>query len=152
MAEEHELTVFVAENSRVADAVIQLLAGVGIAAEAVAPPPKTDSQPITGVTDMVTPDEFEIRVTDPAKAAAAKELLDSALATATVRDVREKRANRTGTVSAVCEECGRSSEWPAAEMGTTENCPHCGAYMDIPDPDDDWSGVDFGSEDEETEK
>jgi hypothetical protein len=29
-------------------------------------------------------------------------------------------------------------------MGTTENCPKCEAYMDIPDPDDDWSGVDIG--------
>jgi hypothetical protein len=29
-------------------------------------------------------------------------------------------------------------------MGTTETCPHCTGYMDIPDPDDDWSGVDFG--------
>ena len=29
-------------------------------------------------------------------------------------------------------------------MGTTEVCPHCAGYMDIPDPDDDWSDVDFG--------
>jgi hypothetical protein len=29
-------------------------------------------------------------------------------------------------------------------MGTTEVCRHCGGYMDIPDPDEDWSDVDFG--------
>jgi hypothetical protein len=34
-------------------------------------------------------------------------------------------------------------------MGTTENCPHCTQYMDIPDPDDDWGDVDFGTDDEE---
>ncbi len=57
-------------------------------------------------------------------------------------------------MAAVCEECGKSSEWPAEVMGTTETCPHCQAYMDIPDPDDDWSGVDFGEseDDAETEK
>jgi hypothetical protein len=37
-------------------------------------------------------------------------------------------------------------------MGTTEVCPHCGAYMDVPDPDDDWSDMDFGQpEDAESE-
>ena len=36
-------------------------------------------------------------------------------------------------------------------MGTTETCPHCGAYIDIPDPDDDstWADVDFGQEEGE---
>jgi hypothetical protein len=60
-------------------------------------------------------------------------------------------------VTATCEDCGKSSEWPAAVMGTTEVCPHCGGYMDIPDPDDDFSGMDFGEDEdaeaeEETEK
>jgi hypothetical protein len=36
-------------------------------------------------------------------------------------------------------------------MGTTETCPKCGAYMDVPDPDDDWSGVDFGAPEEDNE-
>ena len=37
-------------------------------------------------------------------------------------------------------------------MGTTEICPHCNGYMDIPDPDEDWSDVDFGSEEEDDGK
>jgi hypothetical protein len=37
-------------------------------------------------------------------------------------------------------------------MGTTETCPHCSHYMDIPDPDEDWSGVDFDSEDDEAKE
>ena len=48
-------------------------------------------------------------------------------------------------MTATCEDCGKPSEWPAVTMGTTDLCPHCGAYMDIPDPDDDWSDVDFGA-------
>ena len=55
-----------------------------------------------------------------------------------------KHAKRTGTVTATCEDCGKSSGVAAAKMGTTEVCPHCGGYMDIPDPEEDWSDVDFG--------
>ena len=31
-------------------------------------------------------------------------------------------------------------------MGKTEVCPHCGQYMDVPDPDENWDDVDFGGE------
>jgi hypothetical protein len=148
MADEHPLTVFAAENAQVADAVIRLLAGAGIAAEVYSPPPQTESSPLTG-TVMSTPDELEIRVTNPAQLTQAKELMVSAVATAALRAIREKRASRTGTVTAVCEDCGKSSEWPAAAMGTTETCPHCTGYMDIPDPDENWDDMDFGEAEEE---
>jgi hypothetical protein len=103
------------------------------------------------VSEVSAAEEFEIRVTDPAKISEARELLSTAESAAAVRAIREKRLQRTGTVTAVCEECGKSSEWPADTMGTTDTCPNCGAYMDIPDPDDDWSGVDFGQDEEESE-
>ena len=73
-------------------------------------------------------------------APARQALIGQAEEVAAVRKAKEKRSARTGTVTAVCDECGKSSEWPAAAMGTTENCPHCSQYMDIPDPDDDWEG------------
>jgi hypothetical protein len=37
------------------------------------------------------------------------------------------------TVEADCEECGRSSDFPAAQRGTVQDCPHCGAYVDVGD-------------------
>ena len=69
---------------------------------------------------------------------------------AALREIRQRRASRTGTVTATCEECGKASEWPAVDMGSTQECPHCARYMDVPDPDEDWSDVDFGTEDDET--
>ena len=88
---------------------------------------------------------------DVAKVEDARKLLsDAAAHRAAARDPRPA-AKRTGTVTAVCEECGKSSEWPATAMGTTETCPHCTAYMDIPDPEDDWSEVDFGEPEEAAE-
>jgi hypothetical protein len=159
MMAEDSHTVFVADDAKLADAVVQLLAGKGIEADAVSVPGHVESDPLTGATSGVTPEEFEIRVTDPTKAAAAKELLDEAVAASLKKAIRDKRASRTGTVTATCEDCGKASDWPATAMGTTELCPHCQHYMDIPDPDEDWSGVDFGedeeaneAEEEETEK
>jgi hypothetical protein len=151
MAEPNPATVFMAENVKLAEAVIQLLATHNIPAEAFTGEAHTVSEPVTGMSELSVPEELEIRVTDPAKVAEARDLLTTAESAAAVRAIREKRLQRTGTITAVCEECGKSSEWPADTMGTTDTCPNCGAYMDIPDPDDDWSGVDFGQAEEENE-
>ena len=134
-------TVFVAESAKLADAVIQLLAANNIQAE-IGPVVAVEASALTGMSDA--PEEFPILVTDEKQVEDARQLLASAEKMAAVRAVAEKRAARTGTATATCEDCGKSSEWPAAAMGTTEVCPHCGNYMDIPDPDDDWAGMDFG--------
>ena len=34
-------------------------------------------------------------------------------------------------VEVTCEECGRRSEFPAAQTGTVQSCPHCRAYVDV---------------------
>jgi rRNA maturation protein Nop10 len=150
MSEHAARVVFVAEHPQVAEAVIQLLASAGIAAE-LQPPPEPESSPLTGLSSSWI-EEFPVIVTNPQQWDEAQELLATAEKQAILRAVREKRASRTGTVSATCEDCGRPSEWPATAMGTTEVCPHCGAYMDVPDPDDDWSDMDFGQpEDAESE-
>jgi len=151
MADDNPLTVYTAENAKIAEVAVKILEAEGIVAEAIMPPLRTESEAITGMTELTTPDEIEIRVTDFAKVEEAKKILASAASFATFVSVRQKRLARTGTVTAVCEECGESSEWPASVMGTTENCPHCGAFMDVPDPDENWDDVDFGTEDGEDE-
>jgi len=150
-ADHDPRTVLVTDVMTVAEKVVEMLAAQGIAAEVFVPPAKSIYNPLTGLTDDAA-EEIEVRVADPLKADDAKKLLGDAQRTAMLRDIRDKRANRSGTVTAVCEECGKSSEWPASAMGTTDVCPHCQAYMDIPDPDDDWSGVDFGKSEEEDDE
>ena len=54
------------------------------------------------------------------------------------RNAERSAAERTGReagppVEVVCEECGKRSEFPAAQKGTTQNCPHCRAYVDVGD-------------------
>jgi hypothetical protein len=44
-------------------------------------------------------------------------------------------------VGVTCEECGEPSEFPAAQRGTVQECPCCGAYMDVEDArgtEDEW--------------
>ena len=142
MNERDPRTVFVADNSKMADAVILYLAANDIPAE-IAPAAPIESSALTGMADLS--EEFPALVNDPNKAEDARALLARAETMPAVRAAAEKRAARTGTVNAVCADCGKASDWPATAMGTTEVCPHCGGYMDVPDPDDDWSDVDFGA-------
>jgi rRNA maturation protein Nop10 len=143
-------TVFVADSRPVAERVIELLAANNIVAEHGTSGPHLEAG-LFGATETVPAEAFPVLVTDPKQADEARELLNLAVNKALVQSAQAKRAARTGTVQATCEECGHVSEWPATAMGTTETCPKCGAYMDVPDPDDDWSGVDFGAPEEDNE-
>jgi len=46
------------------------------------------------------------------------------------------RREATGTIDAVCEDCGRTAAYPARQAGMVQDCPHCGAYVDVPSLDD----------------
>jgi hypothetical protein len=35
------------------------------------------------------------------------------------------------TLEVQCEECGTISSFPPIQKGTTQNCPACGAYLDV---------------------
>lgn len=144
---DNPLPFFVAPDIRVANWMVSKLLELGIPAEVRPDTPQTSVDPLTGATTMAEPDGFEVVVTDPTKLEAARKAMEDQRAEVEAR--RDARAARTGAVTAECEECGKASTWPAAAMGTTENCPHCSAYMDIPDPDDDWGDLDVGADDGE---
>lgn len=64
-----------------------------------------------------------------------------------LKDFEQKRADRAkaGTaadgppVDGTCEECGATSQFPAAQQGTVQTCPKCEKAMDVgPAEDGDW--------------
>lgn len=57
-------------------------------------------------------------------------------------------------VEATCEECGGSSTFWARVMGTVQECPHCGKFMDVgpADGDLDWAAEDEPDSQAETEE
>ncbi|QDU18413.1 hypothetical protein [Urbifossiella limnaea] len=145
MSEERDpRVVHVAPDLRIASTVAAWFGEKGYLCEVVVPEHPAEAPDGIGLTAHAPPG-VEVRVLDVDQAQKAKDLLADAFA---ARELAERRAARTGTVSATCEECGTASEWAAADMGSTQECPSCGRYMDVPDPDDDWSDVDFGSEDD----
>lgn len=149
--DRHSQCLLVAEDVRLAAALAEWLTEKGFPAEVASPGPVAEAGDSLGISEATHPG-VEVRVTNPDHVAPAREAIqekrDEILA---IREQQAKRAARTGTVTAVCEDCGKPSEWPAAVMGTTEVCPHCTGYMDVPDPDENWDDVDFGSEDADAE-
>jgi hypothetical protein len=148
MSEERDpRCVFVATELRAAEEIGAWLGTKGFPCEVI--PPEHPAEPPDGIgLTQHAPPGIEIRVIDVDQAQKARDVIEEQReAIQAIRARQERRANRTGTVTAACEECGQSSEWPAADMGSTQDCPHCGKYMDVPDPEDDWSDVDFGAED-----
>jgi hypothetical protein len=141
--------VFVGNDSASANLILGLLEGAGFPAQVMNEATLGGFEGVTGLVPGFSHKGLEVWVTNPDHAEPAKKFIEEEMKAAEVE--RQKRATRTGTVTAVCEDCGKSSEWPAAVMGTTEICPHCSGYMDIPDPDEDWSDVDFGEEEGEEE-
>lgn len=149
MAEErHPHCVEVLEDMAAARTLAEWLTAKGFPAEPMMP----DVVAMAGDSLGIAPETFtgfEVRVTKPEHAEPARQALDEMKEeVAAIRERRQKRAERTGTVSAVCEDCGKPSEWPASAMGTTETCPHCGRYLDVPDPDENWDDADFSGEEE----
>lgn len=49
----------------------------------------------------------------------------------TQRHARRRELDDAPPITSECEECGASSEFPAAQNGTTQNCPKCHAFMDV---------------------
>lgn len=141
--------VFVAKDGPSANMIAGLLTGAGFPAQVMNEATLGGFEGLTGWVPGYSHKGMEVWVIDPDHVEPAKKLLEEE--TKTAEEQKRKREQRTGTVTAVCEECGKSSEWPASEMGTTQDCPHCGEYMDVPDPDENWDDVDFGSEDGDTE-
>ena len=66
------------------------------------------------------------------------------------RNQRRADLNDAPPITAECEECGASSEFPASQDGTTQNCPKCHAFMDVGSYD--WPDeFDFGKPESEAE-
>jgi hypothetical protein len=114
--------VLVTDSVDVAEAVVNWLGAQGVPAQV------QNSAP-----------EIEVWVQDASRAEEAIHLLKEEQQ----RLMAARRAERTedlGPVEMECEDCGRALTFPGAERGTVQNCVHCGAYLDVPGPDDDPDG------------
>jgi DNA-directed RNA polymerase subunit RPC12/RpoP len=82
---------------------------------------------------------------------AAKPILEEYERRAKVnRDAKNAKRGSPDMIEVVCEECGRSSRFPIEQEGSVQDCPHCGAYIDVEEAgsDDDWGEPDADEPDE----
>jgi hypothetical protein len=38
-------------------------------------------------------------------------------------------------IEVICDECGSTAAFPAAQRGSVQQCPHCRAYLDVGEPE-----------------
>jgi hypothetical protein len=64
-------------------------------------------------------------------------------------DARERRkTSQAGddlggaSVKVLCEECGEESIYPAVQRGSVQDCPRCGAYVDVGEVAPNWLAED----------
>lgn len=128
--------VYVADSPAMAGMVAGWLSGRGFAVEVMSEATLGGFEGLTWIVPGISLRGLEVWVLDEGQAEPARALL--AEQAQEIAALRSARAERTGTVTATCEECGQASEFPASQMGTTQDCPRCGRYMDVPDPDENW--------------
>lgn len=123
--------VFVASENHEARIVAAWLTGEGFDAKVM------DEMTLGGFEGMTTllpggvsASGLEVWVLDRTKADEARVLLEKRRA-----ELQASRSARSGEIVAACEDCGRESKFAGALAGSVETCPHCGCYMDVPDPD-----------------
>jgi hypothetical protein len=65
--------------------------------------------------------------------------IDADRAFALIRQKEQLATDRTSApgpeVEAFCEDCGKTSVFPADQNGTVQNCSHCGAFLDVGEED-----------------
>lgn len=71
---------------------------------------------------------IEVWVLNPAEIEAATELIEQH---GQFRAALDAENEATEPVLAYCEECGQSATFPGEQLGSIQDCPHCGRYMDI---------------------
>ena len=142
MTDRDPKCVHVADSVATANLIVSWLSDHDIAAEVAREQSQGGIEGLTGWTAGASENGIEVRVTHPEHAEKARQLL--AAHEEQLSAERVARAALTGTVSAECEECGKTTEFPAAQQGSVQECPHCLKWIDVPDPNDNWDEAEEG--------
>lgn len=125
--------VHVVPEAFLGEVIVNWFESHGIAAEVMDGGTNGGFEGITWILPGPSYKGIEVWVQNPADIERATALLSEKAAE--VAALSAARQARTGVIEANCEECGRTTSFPAARAGRTESCPHCHGYLDVPDPD-----------------
>ena len=143
--------VFVANTLGEAEAATTWLDGEGIAAQVVDVNAVGDLDGLMALSPTgVGQRGVEVWVKDAADIERARILLTEH--EAAMKAKAKVRADDATPVDVVCEECSKSTRFPAAQRGSVQSCSTCGAFMDVPGDDEDWSEAEAPGEGEAGEE
>jgi hypothetical protein len=137
--------VFVGESFSEAETVSAFLNSEGVAASVIDPSAVGGMEGLSLMAGAAT-GGLEVWVRDPTAAAYARQLIADHAS-----ELRTSRERKTGLIQVDCEECGAMVKFPGEKAGTVQECPNCLAFLDVPDPDDEWADEDFDGEGPEAE-
>src|SRR5262245_24299679 len=125
--------VFVGDSFAEAETVAAFLNSEGVPASVIDPSAVGGMEGLSLMAGASS-GGLEVWVRNPAAATYARKLIaDHDF------ELRSHRERRTGLIRVDCEECGAMVKFPAEKAGTVQECPNCMAYLDVPDPDDEWA-------------
>lgn len=137
--------VYVADSPAQGEAVVAFLAGEGIPARVM------DEATLGGLAGLTffSPtgaalEGLQVWVLDEVHIDQAR----AQLARFDAARIAHRSAHVGETVQVTCEHCGMVCTFPGERRGGIEDCPHCGEYIDIPDPGepDPFEGIDTTKE------
>jgi hypothetical protein len=128
--------VYIADSPTLAEIVVGWLDDQNIPAQVMNP---ATLGGLLGLTPWsptgVSSTGIEVWVDDPAQAPLALQRLAEH---EQFRTEKTAPADSDAKVEAVCEECGQENTFPAQQRGTTQECSHCGGYIDVPGEEEEW--------------
>jgi hypothetical protein len=137
--------VFVADSFAEAETVAAFLNSEGVPASVIDPSAVGGMEGLSLMAGASTGGR-EVWVRNATAAGYARQLLaDHA------HELRTSREERTGLIQVDCEECGAMVKFPSAKAGTVQECPNCGAYLDVFDPDEEWADEEIDGDGPEAE-
>ncbi len=143
--------VFITDDPSVADVIVSSLGHHGIEAQVMN---RATLGGLIGLTPLsttgVSADGIEVWVKNSDDVHRAKELLAEF---EEAKAQKQAKLEQLGPIDAVCEECGQTSMFPGEQRGTIQDCPQCGAYIDVPGTEDeyDWTEADASATEDPTD-
>ena len=123
--------VHVADSLSEAESVAHFLNSHGLPAQVMNPATLGGLLGLTVLSRTgVSSTGLEVWVNDPVHAEPALQKLQEFAAEQTKKGADNETK---GPVEAECEECGKTITFPGAQRDSTQDCPHCGAYLDVPE-------------------
>lgn len=142
----HKLCVFVCDTQAESAVVALELEREGIAAQVVDKTTLGMSVGVSFVSDEPAGDGWQIWVNDEADVEKATTYLDARQAEMVERKERNRNLD---PIQSVCENCQTETEFAGEFRGTVQDCPKCGAYLDVEGGEDEFEWPEFNESDRE---